>query len=109
LNDSEIIGFPEPCADRPRFDLLGQLQQVGEEEITRIVDIAGRLALRFAPGIAVGFLFYQILGRPPDNPECAHYEEQLRKAPSGAAVIAGELLTLRDQRGEPSPETTPAR
>jgi hypothetical protein len=103
---NEIIGFPEPCAERggddgpampvARFDLVDRLRRVRRVEIARIVDIARRLLQRFGPDVAVGFLYYEILGRPPDGADCARHADRLRRAPSAAPVIAEELLVLAD-------------
>jgi hypothetical protein len=97
LNTKEIIGFPEPhgqAMPTARFDLVDQLQRVKGAEIARVVDIADRLSQRFGPEIGAGFLCYEILGRLPDGADCTSYVERLRRAPSAAAAIVEELLTL---------------
>jgi hypothetical protein len=108
LNGSEIIGFPEwPVQSRrddggatpvARFDLVVQLQRVREGEIARIGDLAGQLAQRFGPAIAVGFLYYEILGVPPDEADCVRQAERLRHAPAAARIIIAELLAAADAR-----------
>jgi hypothetical protein len=106
LNARAIVGFPERPAETPdddgpatplqRFDIADQLRQVRGAEIVRILDIAGGLSQRFGPDITVGFLFYEILGRPPDSAEFARQGERLRRSPSLASAIIEELLTRAD-------------
>jgi hypothetical protein len=101
LNFPEIVGFPEPrtqtsvADDVPtRFELLEQLQQTREAELVRVIDIADKIARRFGPETAAGFLFYEILGRPPGPTECAQYGDRLRRAPSSARLVIEELLAI---------------
>lgn len=98
MHADEIIGFPEAGAEAPHFDLVVGLQQAREAEIFRILDIAGRIAQQFGPAIAVGFLFYEIVGQLPDDAALTRTAERLRQSPSSAAAIVEELHALRDSR-----------
>jgi hypothetical protein len=60
LNAREIIGFPEPTAER-RFELIAELRRQRQAEIARISGIATRLAARFGAETVGGFLYYEIL------------------------------------------------
>jgi len=64
LNARESIGFPEPSAERG-FELIAELRRQRQAEIARISGIATRLAARFGAETVVGFLYYEILVRPP--------------------------------------------
>jgi hypothetical protein len=102
MDPDEIVGFPEPPNETPTgvgpasptllFDLGDRLQQVRRLEIARLIDIAGSLLKRFGPDIAVGYLYYEILGRPPDGAECARHEALLRRSPAAAPDLAEQLL-----------------
>jgi hypothetical protein len=106
LNAKEIVGFPERSAERsPQndpamssagFDLVDDLRRVKGAEIARLTEIAGRLLVHFGPVIAIGFLYYEMLGRPPEGGDCASHLERLRRAPSTASGIVEELRALAD-------------
>ena len=103
LNRKEIIGFPEPSAERSgsgnaalptaRFDLVDVLRRVQGAEIARISDLARRLNDKFGPEISVGFLCYEILGRAPDG---TAQIERLRRAANSVPSIIEELIALVD-------------
>ena len=94
----EIVGFPEPRRDKPagQFDLVDRLLRVKRVEIERIIEIADRLSQRYGPAIVVGFLYYEILGRPPDAADCARLVRRLSRAPAAVPVIVEELLARAD-------------
>ncbi len=60
LKAREIIGFATA-----RFELIAALRQQRQAEIARLSEIAARLIGRFGSNTAVGFLYYEILGRSP--------------------------------------------
>jgi hypothetical protein len=70
------------------------LQHAKNAEITRIAAVAERLLRCFGAAIAVGFLYYEILGRPPQRAECAGLAKRLERGASTTASIAAELLAL---------------
>lgn len=117
MKANEIVGFEGPRARRraiggpaapiPRFELIDQLHHVKGTEIQRIVDIACRLSQRLGPNIAVGFLYYEILGRAPDAADRVRQEDRLRRSPSTVAVIAEELRVIAD--AETGRQSRPAR
>jgi hypothetical protein len=104
LNAREIVGFPEPSAERSPhndparssagFDLVDELRRVKGAELIRITEIAGRLLVHFGPVIAIGFLYYEMLGHPPEGGDYASHLERLRRAPSTAPGIVEELRAL---------------
>ena len=106
LNTDEIVGFPEPRAESSSyhgpgmssasFDLVDELRRVKRTEITRIREIAERLLIQFGPVIAIGFLYYEMLGRLPDDAESASHIERLRRAPSTVPGVVEELRALAD-------------
>ena len=106
LNTDEIVGFPEPRAKTSShhgpaissagFDLVDELRRVEQAEIARIAEIAERVLIQFGPVIAIGFLYYEMLGRPPDGAVCVSHIERLGRAPSTAAGIVEELRALAD-------------
>src|SRR5262249_53920378 len=51
------------------------------------------LKARFGAETAVGFLYYEILGRAPDGEDLTNYVQRLERAPATAGAIAEELLT----------------
>jgi hypothetical protein len=89
LNAREIIGF-----GAARFELIAALRQQRQEEIARLTEIAGRLTDRFGAETAVGFLYYEILGRSPDRETLLRYAERLNRTPSMAPIIVEELVAL---------------
>jgi hypothetical protein len=93
LNAPGIIGFPEPCAAR-RFELIAELSRQRQAEVARITGIALRLAAGFGAETVVGFLYYEILGRPPDREDLLGYAERLKRTPSVARIIVEELVVL---------------
>jgi hypothetical protein len=93
LNAPEIIGFREPSAKRG-FELIAELRGQREAEIARITGIAARLATRFSAETAVGFLFYEILGRSPDREDLRGYAERLHRTPSIVPIIVEEFLAV---------------
>ena len=78
------------------IDLVDELRRVKGAEIARITEIAGRLLVQFGPVIAIGFLYYEMLGRPPDGADCASHIERLRRAPSNTPRIVEEQRALAD-------------
>jgi hypothetical protein len=93
LNAPGIIGFPEPCA-AGRFELIAELSRQRQAEVARITGIALRLAAGFGAETVVGFLYYEILGRPPDREDLLGYAERLKRTPSMARIIVEELVVL---------------
>lgn len=93
LNSREIIGFPEPCA-KGRFELIAELKRQRQAEIARLTGIATRLAARFDAETAVGFLYYEILGRPTDRENLLGYADRLHQTPSMVPIIVKQLLAL---------------
>jgi len=93
LNTREIIGFPEPSAEG-RFELVAELRGQRQAEIARVTGIAMRLTSRFGAETAVGFLYYEIVGRPPDREELLDYAKHLYRTPSMVPIIVEELLVL---------------
>jgi hypothetical protein len=113
LNGHEIIGFAAPGAGTPpaggaakspaHFDLDRRLEQARAVELTRIMALAVKLSQRFGPDVVVGFLYYEILGRPPDRRDHAERVERLRQSPSSAPAIVEELLNAAEaELREPS-------
>ncbi|MBV8507504.1 MAG: hypothetical protein JOZ11_17070 [Alphaproteobacteria bacterium] len=96
MNDREIIGFPEPCAEG-RFELIAELRRQRRAETARLTSIATRLAARFGAETAVGFLFYEILGRSPDREDLLGYAERLHGTPSIVPIIVEGLLARSQQ------------
>jgi hypothetical protein len=93
MNRPEIIGFPHPHAVS-RFELIAELRRQKRAEIARVIELAARLAARFGAETAVGFLYYEILGRPPGRETLLAYAEQIRHARATVASIAEEFLVL---------------
>jgi hypothetical protein len=89
LNAPEIIGFAAA-----RFELIAALRQQRQEEIARLTEIAGRLTERFGAEKAVGFLYFEILGRSPDRETLLGYAERFHQTPSMVPIIVEELLAL---------------
>jgi hypothetical protein len=101
LNAREIIGFPEPTAER-RFELIAELRRQRQAEIARISGIATRLAARFGAETVVGFLYYEILGRPPHREDLLGCAERLDRTPSMMPIIIEELFALTAHSNERS-------
>lgn len=93
LNAPEIIGFPEPCAEE-RFELIDELRRQRQVEIARITCVSMWLATRFGAETTIGFLYYEILGRPPDREDLLGYAECLNPTPSMVPIIVEKLLAL---------------
>jgi hypothetical protein len=91
VNAPEIIGFPEPSAEG-RFELVAELCRQRQAEIARIIGIATRLAARFGAETAVGFLYYEILGRTPDREDLLGCAERVNRTTSMVPIIVEELL-----------------
>jgi glycosyltransferase involved in cell wall biosynthesis len=98
---NQIIGFQEAFFEAQvnenttagsRFDLITELYRVRQEELLRIGRIAAGLLVRFGPVIAVGFLYYELLGRRPTDAESLRQVDRLRRSPSAAPAIIEELL-----------------
>jgi hypothetical protein len=89
LNTREIIGFATA-----RFELIAALRQQKQAQIARLTEIAARVTGRFGTETAVGFLYYEILGRAPDPEDLLRYAERLDSTPSMAPIIVEELLAL---------------
>ena len=96
LNAPEIIGFPEPRTEG-RFELIDALRRQRQAEIARIAAIAMRLATRFDAEAAIGFLHYELLGRPPDHEDLLDYAERLNRTPAMVPIIVEELLARLQQ------------
>jgi hypothetical protein len=101
LNAREIIGFPEPTAERG-FELIAELRRQRQAEIARISGIATRLAARFGAETVVGFLYYEILGQPPHREDLLGYAERLDRTPSMMPIIIEELFALTAHSNERS-------
>jgi hypothetical protein len=93
LNAPDIIGFPQ-LRPVPRFELIAELHQQRQAEIARITEIAARLTKLFGAETAVGFLYYEILGRLPNPENLLGYTQRLRSVPSTAPAIVDELFAL---------------
>jgi len=93
VKTGEIIGFPPLCTE-PRFELSAELDRQRQSEIARITKIAARLRTEFGAETAVGFLYFEILGRPPDRECLETYAERLQSTSSVMPVIVEELLAL---------------
>src|SRR5947209_5767902 len=96
LNAPEIIGFPEPWAEG-QFELIDELRRQRQAEIARIIGIAMRLKAQFDAETAVGFLYYEILGRRPDREDLLGYAERLNRTPPAVPIIVEELLARSQQ------------
>ena len=81
LNDREIIGFHHPRA-AAGFDLIAALQRQRRMEIARITELAARLMRQFGAETAAGFLYCEILGRPPNREDLLGYAERLSRTSS---------------------------
>ena len=101
LNTGEIIGFP-PLHAKARFELIAELRGQRHAEVARLTEIAVRLSARLGVETAVGFLFYEIFGRPPDRPELLDYAERLHRTSSIAPFIVEEFLVLVPHSNERS-------
>ena len=95
------IGFPEPNAERG-FELIAELRRHRKAEIARISGIATRLAARFGAETVVGFLDYEILGRPPHREDLLGYAERLDRTPSMMLIIIEEVLARAAHSNERS-------
>jgi hypothetical protein len=110
LNANEIIGFPEPQregrrqnvppAPIARFPLDGELRRARSAEIARLAELSGRVLERFGPVIAVGFLYYEVLGSPASEADCARQADRLREAPWTVSAIIDELLEAGGSVGQ---------
>ena len=89
LNIPEIIGFATA-----RFELIAALRQQRQAEIARLTKIAARATGRFGAEAAVGFLYYEILGQPPDREDLLGYAERLHRTPSMVPIVVEELVAL---------------
>ena len=93
LNAREIVGFPEMRAEG-RFELITEVRAQRQAEIARLMEIAARMTGRLGAETAVGFLFFEILGRPPDREDLLGYTERLDRTPSMMPIIVEELLAV---------------
>ncbi len=93
LKTREIIGFPEPRAEE-RFDLIAELRRQRQAEIARLTGTATRLTDRFGAETAVGFLYYEILGRSPGREDLIGYADRLHRTPTTVPIIVEELLAI---------------
>ena len=93
LNEPEIIGFPEPSSER-RFELIAELRRQRQVEMARLTEIATRLTDRFGAETAVGFLYYEILGRSPGREDLLGYAGRLHRTPSMVPIVVAELLAV---------------
>ena len=89
LNIPEIIGFAAA-----RFELIAALRQQRQAEIARLTKIAAWAIGRFGAETVVGFLYYEILGRPPVREDLLGYAERLHRTPSMVPIIVEELVAL---------------
>ena len=91
----------KPCfgVQRWKADNLAGIQHA---EVARLTEIAVRLLARLGVETAVGFLFYEIFGRPPDRPELLDYAERLHRTSSIAPFIVEEFLVLVPHSNERS-------
>jgi hypothetical protein len=96
LNTREIIGFSQRCAER-RFELVAELRRQRQAEIARLTEIAARLTGWLGAETAVGFLYFEILGRSPDREDLLGYAERLHRTPSLLPIIFEELLARSQQ------------
>jgi hypothetical protein len=80
------------AARRGQFELIAELRRQRQAEIVRITGIAARLTGGFGAGTAVGFLYYEILGRSPDREDLLSYAERLRRTSSVLPIIVEESL-----------------
>jgi len=107
LNTREIVGFPQLRSEESRdggpglsiahFELIAELRRQRQVEIARLTQIASWLTGRFGPETAVGFLYYEIVGRPPDRDDLRGYSERLYRTPSIVPIIVEELLACSQQ------------
>src|SRR5262249_12809344 len=108
LNVKGIIGFPEPLVERreeaapaapiARFLLGDELRRVRAAETARLAGLAGRVLDQFGPVVTVGFLYFEVLGSPADEADCATQADRLRQAPSAITAIIKELLATAESR-----------
>jgi glycosyltransferase involved in cell wall biosynthesis len=100
-----IVGFQEAFTEAQvketppvggHFDLINQLDHLRREEVLRIGKIAAGLLPRFGPVVVVGFLYYELLGRPPNDVESSRQAYRLRQSPSATPAIIEELLGSAD-------------
>jgi len=96
LNTREIIGFSQPIPEG-RFELVAELRRQRQAEIARLTEIAARLTGWFGAETAVGFVYYEILGRSPDREDLLGYAERLHRIPSMVPIIVEELLARLQQ------------
>jgi len=68
--------------------------------MARISGIATRLAARFGAETVVGFLYYEILGRPPHREDLLGCAERLDRTPSMMPIIIEELFALTAHSNE---------
>ena len=99
VNTDEIIGFP-PLHAEPRFELSAELLRQRQAEIARITEIAARLITQFGAETAIGFLYFEILGRSPDRECLEAYAERLDRTPSVMPVLIEELLAFARYNNE---------
>ena len=78
----------------PRFELSAELYRQRQAEIARIKAIAARLTTEFGVEVAVGFLYFEIIGQPPDRECLKAYAERLQSTPSVMPMIVEELCAL---------------
>jgi hypothetical protein len=93
LSTRAIVGFLKPRAEG-RFELIAELRRQRQGEIERLTEIATWLIARFGAETAVGFLFYEILGRSPDRKDLLGYANRLHRTPSMAPIIVEDFLAL---------------
>jgi hypothetical protein len=82
------------AARRGQFELIAELRRQRQAEIVRITGIAARLTGGFGAETAVGFLYYEILGRSPDREDLLSYAERPHRTPSMLPIIVEEFLAL---------------
>jgi uncharacterized protein DUF4214 len=95
MDGEAIIGYFEAQAEirRPAVTERNGALHVNQalcrlrlEHLARLTETAGEIAEAFSLEIAIGFLYYEVLGRPPDPSGFSHY----------LAATGGRQLTFAD-------------
>jgi hypothetical protein len=82
------------------LDVNQALRRLRLEHLARLIDKAGEIAEVFGLEIAIGFLYYEVLGRPPDPSGFSHYvaatgERQLTFSDIVAGMVGSEEFVNR--------------
>ena len=98
-NQSEV---PEPAVAEPGGVLrINQaLRRLRMDHLARLTETAWEISEAFGLEIAIGFLCYEVLGRPPDPSGSAHYvaatgARQLTFSEVVAGIVASEEFLTR--------------